>query len=629
MSNYFQYAPGKPGFGSKGERGEDGEQGLSIYFTDYDPVLESNAIKQKITNNYILWKGTSESLPGGRVYKTGDLFFDSNGKCYEIDAENNDFTYKFADINLGGFFEPLGISSAQGFERYFNYNSSPKYIIDNVYTTGGSIDYTQIPSTIYKIYPYNFTRIEYTNINHEGFNPFTVYTSGDNNNTAIAIIREISTNTFRIGNLDSDGNLRNVNLIFDVSLLRQNKSELNSFSQNTPLGTVLTNYEINANSLFNPNFNSSPESFTALVSPTLEASIYWNLEDFTNGYDEDVKGSLYVFKYKSPFNGNTYNIDSSELRPLIFENIDSSGCVKITGLSLSDIYAYYMKLSKNGWTRLSDVKFMYGGSLEVEPSLYYATKNASTDIGFNIITNIPWSINVTSNPSDFMYNIRCSSVDGLDGSIYIDILENIGFERTGIIKVISNGGIEKTITMIQDGSIVTCIFDFDLSSSTLSAGSNSISGYNNHILTGTKLTESGISTWRVDASIVFYTGVLPDTLCEITYSHTLKVYNSSNTLKKTESHSGYELTSDTYNDLYYKNISITNLHPSDFPLRFEWTPSMTIDGTVKYYGMTIGVGEPYTDSTYIVPIIGEEEIAPRIIWDDIAGYYATLYKSEI
>jgi len=158
MNEKFKYAPGKPGYGTKGYRGEDGQQGLAMYFTSLNPNTQATIINNKIANNLTLWPA-DEPLPDGRVYVTGDLFFDSDGLAYEINAETDTYQYKFASLNMGGFFVPLGKDTSNGFERYFNSNSSPKLIIDNVYTLSGAIDYTAVPEDIYDVQPKNFTRI--------------------------------------------------------------------------------------------------------------------------------------------------------------------------------------------------------------------------------------------------------------------------------------------------------------------------------------------------------------------------------------------------------------------------------------------------------------------------------------
>ena len=102
MNEKFKYAPGRPGFGTKGNDGSVGSQGLAMYFTDFDPVSDTTLINSRIANDFALWSANPPvSLPGGRVYVTGDLFFDSEGKAYEINAETDTYEYKFASLNTG------------------------------------------------------------------------------------------------------------------------------------------------------------------------------------------------------------------------------------------------------------------------------------------------------------------------------------------------------------------------------------------------------------------------------------------------------------------------------------------------------------------------------------------------
>ncbi len=432
MSDKFKYAPGMPGFGTKGADGSTGNQGLAMYFTDLDPISDVNSINSRIANSFDLWKNFSNPLPDERTYVTGDLFFDSNGKSYEINAETNTFASIGGNLNMGGFFVPLGINSDEGFQRYFNSNSSPKYIIDNIYTDSGAINYTESPINIYGITPENFARIEYSNVQKAGssgdpLNPFTVYssgiTAGFDDEKSIAIVRDASHNLFRIGNLDDAGKLRNVSLIFDVSSLIHTKQAGNTFSVNTPAGSVLTNYEINANSLFDPNFNTSPASFTATMG-TGDVSVRWNLLDFTN--DSGVTGDLYFFEDLAPYAGNTFRVDSSAARPLIFSNIGTAGSVRITGILSSKAYGYYIKLSKNGWTRNSNTQYVYQGIVNVAPTSFILSSSDAdtTTCKFNVDANFIWNASIYTNPEGMISGITCSSVGGLDGSISFNITEN-------------------------------------------------------------------------------------------------------------------------------------------------------------------------------------------------------------
>jgi hypothetical protein len=457
MIEKYNYAPGMPGFGSKGKDGSAGLQGLSMFFTDYDPISDVNAINSKISSNYSLWSGTISPLPDGRVYVTGDLFFDSNGKAYEINAETNTFSYKYASLNTGGFFVPLGISTDGGYARYFNSNSTPKYIIDNVYSESGSVDYTLVPQYIYGIEPYNYARIEFSNILLGKYNPFTLFTTGNTEDTALAIVRDSSANEFHIGNLNYDGKIRNVNLVFDVSSLRQTKETGNSFTVNTPAGTILTNNEINANSLFDNNFVSKPSSFYAIFnSGTNDCSVYWNLADFTN--DPTTTGALYFYQHINTYTGNTYRIDSSALRPLILDGLDSSGKIKITGLSASNTYSCYIKLSKNGWTRTSDVLTVFGGTISAVPVNSIESYTAHDVSGFDVNTNVPWSWSIITNPNSMIYNVTSTSTNSLDGSLYCSLASNPGTSRVGKIRFIAAGGAYTDVSITQQGSLTTVYY---------------------------------------------------------------------------------------------------------------------------------------------------------------------------
>jgi hypothetical protein len=443
MSEKFKYAPGRPGFGTKGEKGSDGKQGLAMYFTDLNPNSQKYIIELRIQNNESLWSTGYTPLPNERVYVTGDLFFDSEGLAYEINAEEYTFEYKFASLNMGGFFIPLGISSSDGFQRYFNSNTSLKYLIDNVYTVSGAIDYTDVPESIYGLEPKNFARIEYTNIKPIGtYNPFTVYSSGEvvgaDDHKSIAIVYDETNNTFRIGNLNNTGNLRNTNLIFDVSSLKIKKEAGNYFNENTPVGTILTNYEINSNTLFDPNFISLPTSFVgAFINPT-SCYVKWTLSDFVN--DPNITGDLYFFEKVTA--SGSFSLDASRLRPLIFTNVSNTtdSSVIITGISSSKIYSYYMKLNKNGWSRNSEAQNLYLGAIDVFPKSFSQNSSDLGDYEFDVSANFTWNASIYQNPENFMSITSCPSGGDIsfpeDGSIFIHITENASTKaRLGKIRV--------------------------------------------------------------------------------------------------------------------------------------------------------------------------------------------------
>lgn len=406
----FQYASGRPGFGSRGEDGSAGLHGLSLYFSDYDTVTESASIQTAIINNTILCSSTlytltSSPLPGGRTYNIGDIFIDINGGVYEIlNPSTGAYTYKFARLNTTGLFTSAEVETdTHRFKRYFNNNLEPKYIIDNVYASE-EVNYYSVPSAIYNISPQNYARIEFSNINDGPYNPFTLYSAGENENTAIAIVRDICTNTFRIGNLDNNGNVRNVKLMFDVSSLMINKEDaVTHFSTSTPTGTVITNYEINANSLFKGNFNSNPESFNGFAGHNY-ATISWDKLDFSN--DTELIADLYV--YKDVSTQGTINIsNASDYRPIVYSNCNNSGNLTITGLTESTTYKYYMNLVKNGWIRRSSVKSF---TTSAAPYLYI-WPNAATQTLWADASGV-WDGSTRSDTTHYMVDICTNSITG-------------------------------------------------------------------------------------------------------------------------------------------------------------------------------------------------------------------------
>ena len=467
MNEKLKYAPGKPGFGSKGETGADGHQGLSMYFTDFEASPSNSAINVRIMDNTNLWVSSGTPLPDGRIYVKGDLIIDSEGRVYEIDplGSPDKYTFKYANLNLGGFFVPLGANSSEGYQRYFNSNSGQKYIIDNVYTVSGAVDYTSSPTDIYGISPVNYTRVEFTNVKQTGnLNAFTTYTINNNENDALAIVYDENNSEFHIGNKELDGTIRDTNLTFDVSSLIISKQiGVNTFNPSTLSGAVLTNYEIAANSLFDPNFNNSPDSFIGITGVN-DCSITWVLSDFTN--DSDVKGDLYFYQQLFPhtYNGSTFTFDASIAKPIIFSNLDASGSVYITGLRDTNItpYEYYMKLTKEGWSRNSATKTIFTGLLSIyvagtSAGTYYAVSSASTNIWFDVSSAIGWTPSIIGHAAIDIstWGMIGTGNRSYDGSIAVTIPANTGIDRIGKIGVTSNAGQFKDASLYQYGDIIT------------------------------------------------------------------------------------------------------------------------------------------------------------------------------
>lgn len=354
----FQYSPGLFGYGPKGADGSIGLDGLSFYFTDYDPTSDILNIQSAIENDEIMLSQVppGTKLPGGRTYNTGDIFIAVSGDIYKIDADANTFSEDPSGaMTKADFFDQYNDAETDnGFERYSNYyNASTNYLIDNALMSGIS-NYSVVPRFIYSIYSKEFTRMEYTNTVKNYYNAFTVYSAGATTETddhkSIAIVNEADNGVFRIGNLNNSGNLRNVDLILDVSSLIHTRTSENRIGVNTATGTILTNDDIGTNLFFYPNFTESPASFTASDTGS-SADISWDLSDFTS--EPSIMGTLFFEKDETP--SGSFALDESNNQPLMLYNLDSSGTVTISGLS-STTYSYHIVISKNGWEKKSAIK---------------------------------------------------------------------------------------------------------------------------------------------------------------------------------------------------------------------------------------------------------------------------------
>ena len=358
----FKYSSGLFGYGLKGTDGSAGIPGFGLYFTDYQPGPDNVFITDAIENNEVLWRlsvpGTT--LPGSREYMTGELFVDSAGNLYKIDLTLAD---KFDPMNMKlstviYFTTDDNATLSNGFQRYYNIfadltkdpveDVSIKYIIDSVYSTESTIDYTSTPSTIYGINPKNYLKIEFVDVDVSSYNPFTVYSSGefiyDDDYKALAIVRDVDDNTFRIGNVETNGNIREVALTFDVSSLRKNGTQI---SLNTPVDEVLTNKEFGSNTLFTGVFNDDPDSFIGSSPSGTSFKVEWNLSDFTP--DTSVAANLYIYDY------DTFPIQS--FKTCVCHNVLADSSITITNIPpTGQTMAYYMKIIKDGWARNSAIR---------------------------------------------------------------------------------------------------------------------------------------------------------------------------------------------------------------------------------------------------------------------------------
>lgn len=470
----FKYAAGLPGYGTRGVDGSSGLSGLATYFTSYDGTSDRTIIKSKISNNKILFP-TDSYLAGypNRVYQVGDIIIDKNGKVYEITAVGvgADTSYTESQLNTSGLFIPGATPS--GINRYSNDYLTENYQVDSVMANRTTLpsDYSLYPSEIYGIPAYNYGKINYSNYSIPGsdYNPFQVYTSGEGDSDSIAIIKDYSDegNVFRIGNLDASGVVRNVNLIFDVSNLIVSKDAGAEINHYTVDGVVITNHEIGANYLFNPNFTTNPVSFTGYSSasaPT-DVSISWNKEDFLNtsvsGILSSVKADLWFYKKDIVYNGQTIDFssgsDASIYKPFVLHNIENSGSVKFSNLEEGASYETYIKFVYNGWERNSTRLGITTGiteSILAVPDSFISQSYLGTEPSSLIISNVGWTATpgntwITVSPSSGNYEELTDNETVID----ISIAYNSGSSRNMYIDIDSSSSSTQERIYVQQSGV--------------------------------------------------------------------------------------------------------------------------------------------------------------------------------
>ncbi|MCK9446431.1 hypothetical protein M0Q50_06030 [bacterium] len=471
----FKYSPGLIGYGTKGTNGTDGLQGMSIYFTDYDPVFNKSIIELAIVNNNVIWSSfpPNTKLPNDRKYITGDLFIDSRGFVYQIDTSSNTFTYTNTILTKGNYYE-TSKQSTNDFERWYNKCdvSLRGYLIDNTKLNLGE-NYAQTLK-IYDTSISNFTRIEHNSIPNDINYGLSLYSSAEqilaDDDKCLAIIFDPILNSFRIGNINEDSSIRNTSLTLDISTLSYNKA--NVYSLNESLGTILTNKEISTNLLYNNNFISSPSTFVNAISDGNQIIISWKLSDFTQ--EENIKGNLYF--YKDISYNNTYNLNNSTISPIVMYDIDSSGSVTINNLDNGSLYTYYMSIEKDGWEKESNKI-----SIINSPNSYYMTilnpldktLDASSDGTFNedsssyliypldISMNVPTTWNATTDAS---FISLIGTTNGASGTFTLDVSLSAwkgSTGRAGSIIFSSLGVPTQYITIIQRNLTTTVQFTAD------------------------------------------------------------------------------------------------------------------------------------------------------------------------
>jgi hypothetical protein len=447
----FEYSSGLFGYGIKGADGSEGLSGMSLYFTDYDPYSDFVIIANAINNNETLISSvpSGTKLPGGRSYINGDLFVDARGQIWEINNTTKRYSITPGKLLAGDYFITDGAITTNGFYRYWNSDASVKYIIDSVHSKTAKPNYTSLPNEIYGVLPKNFVRIEYCDVINSLRNAFTVYSAGEtefeDDHKSFAIVRELSGNTFRIGNINESNSVRQSNICFDVSSLKKNSILI---GVNTPTGEILSNSEIKSNSLFTNIFNPAPNSFIA-TSDATDASIRWVLSDFTT--DPCICADLYLYE--------KYLIDIESNRIKVFHNLDYSGYVNLSNVVLDTVYGYYMSINKDGWIRKSLVKEVrIGEGIKTLTITAPASKHLDVSANGSIAGNSTYNLQFTTNSSDWSTSadswIKRIPISGnwLSTATDISVDVNTGGVRYGNINITS-GPVIETVTVTQESGL--------------------------------------------------------------------------------------------------------------------------------------------------------------------------------
>lgn len=475
----FKYSPGLIGYGPRGTDGSSGLPGMSIYFTDYDIFINKSYIETAIENNYVLWTTAEPNtlLTQGRKYNTGDLLMDTRGVIYEINKSTNTFTQTPGQLSKVEYFTTNNSRTSNGFERWFNFNSpttSEGYLIDNL-NIKNLVNFKYEDSSIYGIQEKNFTRIEGSDVSKNGYNTFTLYSSGENSNTddhkSIALVYNQPENEFRLGNVDnSTGNIRNTCLTFDVSLLKHNRPF--RFDKDTCSGYVITNREINVPLLFDPNFNPRPITFQNFYATSTLIRIKWDLQEFC--LDPSISGDLHF--YESVSSDTVYSLSDIRNNEIILHNVNNYASVWFTNLSTGKVYNYHMIIKKDGWERSSDKLSAYTGTSSyniavTDPASKHLIADASGwftpgntyiyDVDIN--ANIPFG-SWEAIPSHSWINLIPTTPTGSSGVYDFDVSlsRNTGTSsRTGYITLRAEGVTDNVITVDQTASLTTVSFNAD------------------------------------------------------------------------------------------------------------------------------------------------------------------------
>ncbi|MEG1363876.1 MAG: hypothetical protein RSC92_05555, partial [Clostridia bacterium] len=392
------YAAGLPGFGSVGPKGPTGKNGLSTYFTDFDGLngTDEFILRKRILENLSLIRSNYDNIPGykeGRIYQEGDYIIDKNSNVYVITLDN--YVYKWLGFNYSvpNIFYTNDEINNFGYTKYFNlYYGDDKFLVDSIYTDS-FFDRKIYDNTIYETPVGDFNTVNYVNLKNNivtstgnNLQPFVVFTADNSYNSnslhSFAIVKEDKkTGTlFRIGNLDNDFNVRNVNLSLDFkNIYLPNNTYINN-------NKVLSTNEINLNILEEDNFIHDPESFYIKSKTDIQEDnkfsfdIFWDIKDFFIKNEsinmESVSASLHIYKkFSENIEDNTINLGTYTDNNITIYNIPITPVSIESGLNVvvpkeddNDEWYVHISITDNstGWSRMSSIREVLAYSTDVK-----------------------------------------------------------------------------------------------------------------------------------------------------------------------------------------------------------------------------------------------------------------------
>lgn len=439
LQDAIKYAPGFTGYGTKGLDGSMGLNGISLYFSGLNGATDYSLISNAIYNNNLL-NSNDVHIPGYpiRTYQDGDYFIDITSEIYVIDKTASPYYKKTGlKLNTFGLFEDTQIVNSFGFRRYSNIVSTVnKNIIDTVYANSNA-NYSASPLEIYGIKPENYGKIFYCNINSSVYNPFMVFTTGNFSDNAMAIVKKSTQDAtdFHIGNIASNGQVKNTRLIFDVNQIMINRDASHRITDNSPLGTILTTNEIFAPYLFNG--EKVTKSYFDASTTSTSAILNWDKTKFLNSDESAVYNKIkcdLIFYAPSNIDGSSFDYNNPYNNSVVFEDIDVSGSITITGLQDGQKYKSYLKFYENGWIKTSDIidcatnlipslrLFRNGSELSNAQVIDLISNSSGTVLIFDLSTNIgDWTTNITGSS---IYTTVLPKTGNGNGQIRVTIGDN-------------------------------------------------------------------------------------------------------------------------------------------------------------------------------------------------------------